>query len=234
MSVSSCRFVDLTHTVMPNIPNWDGGCGFERVVLFDYDPDTPADATTFLVHEIKMAGGIGTHVDSPSHCCPGAASIADIPLEDLVSPCLVVDVSGNNVDENYLISMDDIRAFESNVCSIERGCFVIFRTGWDQHWTSGDKYRNNLQFPSISEQVALYMVEKGVSGIGIDTLSPDCDRSGFPVHRLILGAGKYIVENLTNLGSLPPCGSTLMVCPIKLSGCTEAPARVIVILDNNS
>ena len=119
MPVSGCRFVDLTHTVMPNIPNWDGGCGFERAVLFDYDPSGPADATTFLVHEIKMGAGIGTHVDAPSHCCPGAASIADIPLEDLISPCLVVDVSGNTVDENYIVSMEDIHAFERNICSIE-------------------------------------------------------------------------------------------------------------------
>jgi kynurenine formamidase len=227
------RFLDLTQTLMPNIPNWDGGCGFEKKVLFDYDPTVAAtdnETTVFLVQEINMVAGIGTHVDAPAHCCPGGACIADIPLEDLVSPCVLVDVSDSVRDHTYVVSMLDIEQFESHFGRIVKGCFVIFRTGWDKYWEDGSKYRNELLFPSISEEVARYLIETGVSGIGIDTLSPDCEGSGFPVHRIVLGAGKYIVENLTNLSSLPATGSTIMILPIKLHGCTEAPARVIAVL----
>ena len=225
------RVVDLTHTILPNIPNWDGGCGFENKILFDYNPDVGQNETTFLVHEIKMCAGIGTHVDAPSHCCPGGRHIADIPLQELISPCAVIDVSSNVTDCSYVVSKLDIEEFESTYGQIETGTFVIFKTGWDKYWKEDPlKYRNNLVFPSISQAVAEYLVDLNISGIGIDTLSPDCDGSQFPVHRIILGSGKFIVENLTNLSTIPAVGSTIMVMPLKLEGCTEAPARVFCIL----
>lgn len=226
--LSDYHFIDLTQTVVPDIPNWDGGCGFESHTLFAYDLEARTDETVFLVQSVKMVAGIGTHVDSPAHCCPGKAFISDIALEQLIAPCLMIDISTKVIDDTYLISIDDIHEFEVNVKPINMGDFVIFRTGWESRWSEGNAYRNDLKFPSVSEAVSLYLIEKGVVGIGIETLSPDCAGSGFPVHRHILGAGKYIVENLSNLSKLPTSGGTVFVMPLKLGGCTEAPARVIV------
>lgn len=231
LPIRPSRYIDLTHTLMPDIPSWDGGCGFEKNILFDYELDIPANETTFLVHGLSMAAGTGTHVDAPSHCCPGAANIADIPLSDLISPCVLVDISARAADDDrYVVSMEDIRMFESEFGPISKGNFVIFRTGWDKYWMEGSSYRNDLRFPSVSPVVATYLVDADITGIGIDTLSPDCDGSGFPVHRIVLSAGRYIVENLTNLGAVPAIGSTIIVLPIKLHGCTEAPARVMIAL----
>jgi len=70
-------------------------------------------------------------------------------------------------------------------------------------------------------------LERGAAGIGIDTLSPDRPEDGFPAHKLLLGAGKFIVENAANLRSLPPLGSQVLVAPIKISGGTEAPVRLM-------
>ena len=134
MSANQDRYIDLTHSLVPNIPNWDGGCGFEKHILFDYDPSTPSGETTFLVQELKMAAGIGTHVDAPSHCCPGRASVADIPLSDLICPCAVVDVSLRVVDHSYIVSKEDVHLFEEQYGYIKKGYFVIFRTGWDREW----------------------------------------------------------------------------------------------------
>jgi kynurenine formamidase len=56
-----------------------------------------------------------------------------------------------------------------------------------------------MHFPLWSlEAVKFLDMERDISGIGCDTLSPET-KSGFPIHYYILGRGKYIVENLNNL-----------------------------------
>ncbi len=72
--------------------------------------------------------------------------------------------------------------------------------------------------------------ERGVSALGIDTLSPDRPEDGFPVHRLFLGADKIIIENVAHLDSMPPAGSFVMVLPMKIKDGTEAPVRLVGLL----
>ena len=69
-------------------------------------------------------------------------------------------------------------------------------------------------------------------GIGIDTLSPDGSHMGFPVHKIILGAGLYILENLCRLDKLPAIGAKIMALPMKIKNGSEAPARVIAKVRN--
>ena len=66
-------------------------------------------------------------------------------------------------------------------------------------------------FPSVSASVADLLISRNVVGIGIDTLGPDLPSSGFPVHQAILGAGKYIVENIANLEKMPRTGAYVMI-----------------------
>ena len=108
---------------------------------------------------------------------------------------------------------------------------VLFKTNWSRKWSQPEQYRNDLQFPAISGEAAQYLVDRGALAIGIDTLSPDRPGNQFPTHDVVLGANRYLIENLTNLDRLPPIGATLMVMPLALAGATEAPARVIGIVD---
>ena len=66
----------------------------------------------------------------------------------------------------------------------------------------------------------------------MDTLSPDVPKNDFVVHELMLGAGKYIIENVANAEKLPPVHSYVMSIPIKLAGVTEAPIRLIGLVKN--
>lgn len=67
-------------------------------------------------------------------------------------------------------------------------------------------------------------------GLGIDTLSPDRPNEGYPVHRTLLSAGKYIIENIANSEQLPPTGSFVLALPLKIRQATEAPMRLIGLL----
>lgn len=216
--------VDLTHPLTSSTPSWDNSCGFNHSISLDY-----TDCITevkFRVQNINMPAGIGTHMDAPAHCDPQGKTIDATPLKDCIAPCVVIDISAK-AHEAYLCSTQDILDFERQYRPIQPGDFVIIRTGWSRHWLTPAQYRNNLQFPSVSKEAAQLLVKRNITGLGIDTLGPDTAESGYPVHQVILGQGKYLVENVANADLLPPVGSTILVAPLYIFGGTEAPIRLI-------
>jgi len=79
------------------------------------------------------------------------------------------------------------------------------------------------------------LIERKVSGLGIDTLSVDYGASkDFEVHKLSHGADLYHLENLADLSALPESGAFLVVAPIKLEGGSGGPCRVFAILPDGS
>ncbi len=216
-------FIDLTHSLSSAIPHWGSGCGFHNKIETDYVKDS--DSVKFRTQSIQMVAGIGTHMDAPSHCIPGAANISEIPLQSLIAPCRVINVS-DKAHERYSVSVDDIKTFENDYGIIPKGTLVIVYTGWDKWWSQPEKYRNELIFPSISKEATEMLLARDIAGLGIDTLSPDAGDSGFPVHQLILGAGKYIVENIANAEKLDAVGYVIAL-PMKIQDGTEAPIRLV-------
>lgn len=216
--------VDLTHTIEENTPTWDGGCGFSHAVKIDYERNS--SEVSFRVQTFNMHAGIGTHMDAPAHCFRDGETIEHIPLSRLLSRCIVIDVSAK-AHESYQVSWEDVLLFEKEYGKIDVGTFVMIRTGWGDFWGEPEKYRNNHKFPTVSSDVARMFLERNISGMGIDTLSPDHAENGFPVHKILLGAGKYIVENAANLHSLSPIGDFILALPIKVKEATEAPIRLV-------
>lgn len=228
MTLFPYKIIDLTHTLAPNIPAWDIDCGFKHTTKLDYDDcDTEVK---FRVQQIQMDAGIGTHIDAPAHCIQGGMTIDQIPLQMLGVPCAVIDVS-EHMNERYRVSVADIQAFEAQHGTIPEGTLVLIRTGWEQFWQHPEKYRNDLLFPSVSREAAELLLNRQVVGLGIDTLSPDCPVNGYTVHQLFLGAGKYLIENVAHLAHLPPTGSFVLALPIKIKEGTEAPVRLVALID---
>ena len=223
--------VDLTHALSPATPSWTGDCGFQHGLIMDYkDSNTPVQ---FRVQTINMHAGIGTHMDAPAHCIPNGKTIDTIALNDLIAPCVVIDIS-KQAHATYQCSVVDIQHFEQQYNKIPHGAFVIVRTGWDRFWHQPKQYRNDLQFPSISLDAARLLLERDIVGLGIDTLSPDTENSGYPVHQVILGAGKYIVENVAHANKMPPVGSFSLAMPLLFEGGTESPIRLIGLIPSTN
>jgi len=221
------KLIDLTHTLHSDIPGWDGDCGFRMSLTLDYKDCTPP--YLFQKHDLQTPCGVGTHMDAPAHLIPNGRTVDKMTLEELVSDCVVIDVS-NEIDENYVIMPDIINKFEEKFGEIKPNTFVIFYTGWDKHWEVSEKYINNHIFPSVDRNTAELLLERKISGLGIDTLSADTGANGFPVHNAILGADKYLVENIANAKELPPIGAKSFVLPVKIKDGAEAPIRLIAII----
>lgn len=221
------RIVDLTHDLHDAIPTWSGGCGFRLELKLDY-PDG------LKVQNTKHHAGVGTHMDAPSHFIKWGLDISDLSLENLIVPLCVLNLSMRR-EPDLLVSVDDLKAFENMYGKIPENSFFAVYTGWDEFWTQPKQYRNpdeegKMHFPGISAKAAHFLVERNVAGIGIDTLSPDGSNDGFPVHLAILGAKKYILENLTNLCEVPPMGAYIIAFPMKVLEGTEAIARVAALI----
>jgi kynurenine formamidase len=227
MSLFPYKILDLTHTLEENIPTWDGECGFAHQIKWDY-PDCSSEVK-FRVQHIKMHAGIGTHIDAPAHCVLGGATVDELQISDLIAPCYRIDVSGK-AHERYSVTVEDILTFEKEYGTINPGCFVMIRTGWERFWKEPERYRNNHLFPSVSKEAAKLLLNRQTVGLGIDTLSPDRPEDGYPVHEAFLGLGKYIIENASGLNELPPVGSFLLALPIKTKKGTEAPIRLIAFI----
>lgn len=224
--ISKFKLIDLSHDINSSVPSWTGSCGFSSEIKMDYDQGV-------RVMAYKCHAGVGTHIDAPSHFVPGGDTVADIPLEDLVAPAYVIDVS-SRCGPDLSITPADLVAFEKEHGRIPEGAFVMGNTGWAKYWKEPKKYRNTdasnqMHFPVFELKTAELLMERGIKGLGIDTLTPELEK-GFPIHHLILGAGKYIVENLANLSQLPPVGATVLILPIKVTEGSEAPVRAIALL----
>jgi kynurenine formamidase len=219
------RFIDLTHLITPNIPSWDP-LVFEQKNLIDY----PQGCRT---QSLRMNAGSGTHLDAPSHFVKGGWDVSDIPLDKLVVPLFVLNVS-EKAGAHYKISPSDILNFEKEQGSISSGSFFLMYTGWSRFWPDQDLYSNKdengvRRFPSLSLSAAELLLEREIVGIGIDTLSPDSDET-FPVHHLLLNQNKYIVENLANCHLLPPKGAFIVLSPPNIKNATEATLRAFAAL----
>lgn len=224
VGMSKEYFLDLTHSLSPDIPSWDGSTGFEIDITGDYTDFVGTDA--FRTQEIHMKAGMGTHIDAPAHCFAGQKTVDQLAPEDLVADCIAVNVA-EWAGEDFIITPDIIEKFEKDHGRIPERSFVIFHTGWSARWSDKGAYINDHKFPSVHEDTAKLLLGRGVAGLGIDTLSPDTGLHGFPVHRIILGAGRYIVENIANTDKLPPVGAKIFVMPMKIRGGTEAPVRLM-------
>ena len=221
------KIVDLTHTISPLIPTFDGKCHFHLSVALDYNECQSPNI--FRVNKMEAQTGIGTHLDAPAHAIPGGQTVEALDIKNLVVDCVVIRVE-EEAHEKYMIMPEVVEKFEKDHGKIPPNSFVIFYTGWEKFWSTPEKYHNGHKYPAVLRSTAELLLKREIAGIGTDTLSADAGGEDFPVHRVILGAGKYLVENIANAKDLPPTGAKIIIAPMKIKDGTEAPIRLIALI----
>ncbi len=187
------------------------------------------DSAGFRVQRYASLAGVGTHLDSPAHGNDQGRDTAGLSLERLACPCVVVDVS-DQCHDRYEVSVLDLEAFEAREGVLSPGSFVFIRTGWERFWNDPDRYWNDGVFPFLSPDAVEFLLKRDVSGLGVDTLSPDLAEGAFPAHRKFLGQGKFLVENAAGLSLLPPKGAYVLALPLPVVGGVESPIRLVGLI----
>ncbi|MFQ5816489.1 MAG: cyclase family protein [Terriglobia bacterium] len=226
------RLVDLTYPLSDAIPAWPGDTR-----PFEAKVSARAEEAGYFSRSFCTLEHFGTHIDAPIHFPPGTTPVDAIALERLFGPAVVLDVRAQvAADSDYRITPADVRGWEKQHGPVPDGAIVLARTGWASRWPHEQRYRNMdtegvMHFPGFSVAAVQFLLERRVSGLGIDTLSVDYGPSkGFEVHHLSHGADLYHLENLTDLGRLPEAGAVLIVAPTKLAGGSGGPVRVFALL----
>jgi kynurenine formamidase len=220
--------VDLTQPLGPATVLWPGSRPFAAHVAAAHDTDG-------LYHrDLDVPEHAGTHLDAPSHFAPGGAHVADIPLADLVRPAVVLDVRDLVGDDpRFTLGADRIARIEARDGRIPAGSAVLVCTGWDRHVGDAARYIGTPgpACPGIGPDAARLLVERGVAGIGIDTLGVDPGHAAdVPSHRITLPAGLWHLEGLVGLDRLPARGAWLVAGVVRLVEGSGAPARVFAVL----
>ena len=185
----------------------------------------------------------GTHIDAPVHFAQGRRTVDQIPLEHLIGPAVLVDVSSQSaVNPDYQITRSDFEQWEASHGRIPVGAIVLLRTGFGRHWPDAVKYLGTadrgpeavarLHFPGLHPDAARWLTtERSVHAVGLDTASIDFGQSTlFETHRVLMEENVPALENLANLDRLPEIGFHLIALPIKIGGGSGGPLRAVAVL----
>jgi kynurenine formamidase len=187
---------------------------------------------------------VGTHVDAPKHWITGRDSedVASISVEKLLGPAAVIDRSAEvAADPDYLLRLEDVRAFEAEHGPLPAGGWLLYRTGWDARAHDAEAFRNadesGPHSPGVAPECARWLAEQSpIVGLGVETVGTDAGAAhsfqpAFPCHHFLLGAGKYGLTQLANLAQLPPVGAMLVVLPLKLVAGSGSPCRAVALVE---
>jgi kynurenine formamidase len=231
---SFAHVLDLTHSLdedTPYIPVADITFPFKKLPIATIAKNGVA-AYRWEIHE-----HLGTQIDAPSHFFEDGLSLDLLPVERLVVPLVVIDVSvraASNADTSVTIA--DIEDWERRHGRLPEHAAVIMASGWDSRIKDARAFLNAdasgaLHFPGFSPEAAAFLARsRDVSGIGVDTLSidPGVDNT-YATHKAWLVTGKWGVELVANLRQAPAAGATVFVGATKVKGATGGPVRLIAV-----
>ena len=206
------RVVDLTHILYP------GEEQYTLEVIHRGDRTTPEGD---IMSSVYMWSHVGTHVEAMLHFLADGADTADLPIEKLMGPAILLDFRDKAVNEE--ITLDEIKS----AGDIEVGDRVILMTGRHVQYRTPKSHDR----PYVNEEAMRWLVDdRKISCLGTDS-------SGFevrgvdhhPDHRILNNAGVPVIECLTNLVELRKQRFFLIALPLPIKTLDASPIRAIAI-----
>jgi arylformamidase len=167
-----------------------------------------ADGAQANVSRLELGVHTGTHVDAPRHFVEGAPGSESFELEPLIGPAVVVDAMSVESD----LDAETLRGLDIRDGAVR----VLLKTRNGRLWERDEFSRD---FIRLTGSGARYVVERGISVIGIDFLSIGDEEA----HRVLLSAGVIPIEGL-DLRNVEAGPFQLICLPIRLEGSDGAPA----------
>lgn len=196
--------IDLTLTLKPTMRG------------VSWEPAKTLEADGWNARTLHLYSHSGTHMDAPYHFGCGEKFIDEIPLSTCLTRAHIIRLPHTKPKD--LLEAPDI--------DIQPGESLLLHTGWSAHLENDDLYR--LQLPRISEDFALWCVEKKVAILGVEPPSV-ADVTNLPevtrIHEILLGGGVTIVEGLVNLDKVPTDRCFFAALPLKILKGDGAPCR---------
>jgi kynurenine formamidase len=184
------------------------------------------EKATDMEEYVVMSAGIATQLDGFAHVGCDYTFYNGVKHTDIVSPTgakkfgmenvppivtrgVLVDMvayKGRNLGPSECITLEDFKAcMKKEGVELRKGDALIIHTGWMRFWDL-DPNKFVQSSPGIDQDIARYLVEKGIVGIGTDQFTTECfPHKGFPkekdaffipCHVILLGNGIHLFQNL--------------------------------------
>jgi kynurenine formamidase len=234
------RVIDLSYAFDGDSVYWPTAETFKLETDFEGITDK---GYYYSAYRFSGAEHGGTHIDAPVHFAKGRNSVDQIPLDQLMGPGLIVDVTRECAgNPDYLVSPGDFQKWERQNGKILAGSIVLLRTGYGQYYPDRKKYLGTdergaaavakLHFPGLDPDAARWLTQnRAIKAIGLDTASIDRGQSTlFESHRILFEHNVPAFENVANLAQLPVKGFRIIALPMKIKGGSGGPLRIVAIL----
>jgi len=194
------RIYDISTPISKEMAIYPGDVEPKVDVQQDYDNGG------FRVSALGLGSHTGTHMDAPKHVFGDGMSIDELPLERLMGPVRVLEVSPGEITKRDL--PDDLLPGDSIFLKTRRG-----------EGETGNAY--------LSLEAAIYLSDSGIKTVGTDGLSIESDSGGGHIHKFLLSKSIIIIEGL-RLEHIAPRDYFFICLPLKIKGCDGAPARALL------
>jgi kynurenine formamidase len=241
-ALSKARYIDLTHSITPNMPVWKGfgPATFSPTV----DPATGIPYTYakdgFEATAYKLATDqFGTQLDPPAHWAPEFPGIDELPPTYAVRPLVVISIVNQVAhDPAYALQVSDILAFERHYGRIPAGSVVMVRSDWSKKWTDDPEEAKKLAadpvFPGVSLDALMFLhlqrhiLFHGHEPLDTDT-TPTLEGESWLMHH-----GFTQAEGVANLDGVPATGCLVDIGYPKFRGGLGGYARYVAICPPSS
>lgn len=236
----SGKWIDLTHTFNEQTIYWPTASNFALDTVFE---GMTEKGYYYSAYQFCSAEHGGTHLDAPVHFSAGKHTVDQVPVDQLIGPAIVIDVSEQALaDRDYLITIEDFRNWEAQHGPMPEEVIVLLRTGYDQFWGDPIRYMGtdkkgeqavaDLHFPGLHPDAASWLSEnRDIKAIGLDTPSIDYGQSTlYESHQILFANDIPAFENVASLQSLPPKGSHVVALPMKIGNGSGAPLRIVAFV----
>ncbi len=209
IATDKMKIYDISMPILPSMPVYKGKAEKRPELTIDGDFHTGSSYESKLHMNLHS----GTHIDRPLHMIPGGATVESLDLSQVVTPCLLLDLT--KVKET--ITKEDLMQKEIPV-----GSFLLLKT------------RNSLEdilekdFIYVDRSGAEYLTERRVIGVGIDSLGIERNQPDHETHILLLGSGAVILEGL-RLKNIEEGEYLLSAAPLLIDRAEAAPVRAYLI-----
>ena len=225
------RIFDLTHVLTMSIPV------YPTLTRPQMNQTSSLEENGVYNNDLILGEHTGTHIDAPMHFAEGGLTTDQLPAARFFAPLAVVSIAARASDDpDTAVTVDDILSWEQEHGRLPEGAFVAMLSGWGDRIGDADAFTNAdeagvTHYPGFSGDAAAFLCdERDIVGVGVDTFSLDTGNAeGYPAHRTFLPAGKYGVELMANLATVPAVGTTIIVGAPKHERGSGGPARIFAV-----
>lgn len=192
----------------------------------DWEPKFTVERDGWNASTLHLYSHAGTHMDAQLHFAAGPETIDRIPLERCSGRARVASLP--HTEPKELLTSAHLGSLTR---SFQPGEVLLLATGWSRYVDDPAVYRDGL--PRVSEELALWCVDRGVKVLGVEPPSV-ADVASLEeltrVHHILLRGGVTIVEGLTNLDHLCDVEAWFVAAPLPIVGGDGCPCRAFALV----